>query len=153
MTFRRIRSIFPTLILASLAFQACAPALPAGVELDAGPALDVILAGSNVAHPRVFGVASDCADMHDGQMGYGFAIDGRCAGGLTVSEGVYIVLHPHGPRYSMNLAHEVVGHWAEGGDFDPGHSSSRFAPGGAVDAAKARLAGSPFDLIALPTPR
>lgn len=131
----------------ALGLPACAPPLPQGVELDAGQALDLLLAGSNVAHPTVYGVASDCHDMHDDQVGYGFSVEGRCAGGLTVSEGVYIVLHPDGPRYSMNLAHEVVGHWVQGGDFDPEHSSPRFAPGGAVAQAKALLARSPVDVI------
>src|SRR4051812_45223788 len=107
--------------------------------LAAGPALDLILAGTETAHPPVFGVTSDCQDMREGGTGFGFFLDGGCRGGLTVAQGVFIVLHPDGGRYSMNLAHEVAGHWAAGGDFDPDHKSFRFSAGGPVDLAKAAL--------------
>lgn len=125
--------------------SACAPADPHGIELNAGPALDVILAtyASQAAHPPVYGVQSDCSDMHDGATGYGFWLDGACRGGLTTKAGIFIVLHPKGARFSHNLAHEVC-HYLAGGDFDPGHTSPCFAQ---VARAQAALVASPDDVV------
>jgi hypothetical protein len=103
-------SLFLTLTIACTQ-----PLPPTDKPLDAGAALDLILAGTQTAHPPVFGVTSDCQDMRAGGIGFGFFLDGGCRGGLTVSEGVFIVLHPDGGRYSMNLAHEVAGHCRRGG--------------------------------------
>jgi hypothetical protein len=123
----------------------CAPANPHGVELNAGPALDVILAtyASQAAQPAVYGVQSDCSDMHDGATGYGFWLDGACRGGLTTDAGIFIVLHPKGARFSHNLAHEVC-HYLAGGDFDPGHTSPCFAQ---VSRAQAALVASLVDVV------
>lgn len=120
---------------------ACSPDMPRqGVELDAGPALDVIFAtyGSNAAHPTVWGVPADCTSEHDGAWGFGFWLDGACRGGLTDASGTRIVLMPvlAGTRYSYTLAHEAC-HWLAGpaGNFDPGHTSACFAHVAAAQAA------------------
>lgn len=123
----------------ALTATGCEPAPPAGVELDAGPALDIILAtyGSTVAHPRVVAVDYDCSDTHDGGTGYGFTFGGSCVGGATMDSGnVYIVVKPgNANRYSDHLAHEAR-HVAAGGDMDPHHTS----PGFYADVARAQAA-------------
>jgi len=140
------------ILLFVLSGSGCSPAEPQGaVELNAGPAMDLIMESfhSDVAHPGVFGVASDCSDVHDGGQGFGFWLDGACRGGFTSDQRVYIVLHPAGTRYSYNAAHEAR-HWAAGGarvggDLDPDHR----APGFYDDVARARaaLVASDLDVV------
>lgn len=134
------------LALLALLAVACTPAPPTGVELDAGPALDIILATyhSQAAHPRVIAVEWNCSDVHDGGTGFGFWFEGACRGGYVErSTGiVYIVIKPgNNNRYSDHLAHEVR-HWV---DFAPDHTSPGFFP----DVARAQVAlkASPYDLM------
>ncbi len=144
-SFERARAALPLLVLlfalVGLGAGACSPDMPRqGVELDAGPALDVILGtyGSSAAHPTVWGVAADCTSEHDGGWGFGFWLDGECRGGLTDASGIRIVLRPviAGTRYSTTLPHEAC-HWAAGpgGNFDPGHTGACFAKVAAAAAA------------------
>lgn len=151
------------LVLGPLAFLAmlgvcavlegCAPAEPVGaVELEASAAMDVVFAAmrSDVAHPGVFGVPSDCSDFHDGGQGFGFWLDGACRGGYTSDQRVYTVLRPQGGTlFSDHAAHEAR-HWAAGGglvdgDTDPGHTSPTFFSD--VAAAQAALLASDVNVV------
>lgn len=143
------------LVATAFACQACSDPLPEGRQLDAGPALDVIfraLGTPTMEHPTVIGVESNCTDVREGRVGYGFWLDGGCHGGLTQDLGhaVYVVLSPSRPRYSDNAAHEalhwVLEHGSEHGD--QAHLNPGFKEGGAVDQARAALEARP-DLNAI----
>jgi hypothetical protein len=131
-------------VLAILLAGACTPTLPSMEHpLDASEALDILFAGTDAAHPPVYGVPSDCSTEPGA---WGFTLDGGCHAGLTDPDaGVFVVIEP--PTWvnlwSRHLAHEAVGHWAVGGNMDPDHAGPAFQPGGAVDQAKARLLAKP----------
>ncbi len=143
--------VLPPLLFAIFALLAgaCSPSLPSmDHPLDASKALDVVLAGTNVAHPTVYGVPADCDNHNPASMTWGFLVDGRCVGGLTEPDvGIFIVVvpPPSANHYSMTLPHEAVGHWAAGGDMDPHHTGAAFLPGGAVDVARTALQRSGVD--------